>query len=85
MKYMKLALVFTILTVHLFGQISDLSETRFPVVKSALLPGWGEHDMNSSPRGFLFNGIEAGLWIFAGLAYTSAASHENDLFYCSGH
>ena len=51
------------------------------ILKSALIPGWGEHALRSESRGFLFNGIEAALWIFAGVAYSAAASHENDLFY----
>lgn len=54
---------------------------KFPVLKSALIPGWGEHELGSSKRGFLFNGIEAGLWIAAGLAYTTANAHEDDMFY----
>jgi len=54
--------------------------THFPVLKSALIPGWGEHELGSRERGFIFNGIEAGLWVLAGLAYGTADAHEDDLF-----
>ncbi|MEA3286841.1 MAG: hypothetical protein U9Q77_05655 [Candidatus Marinimicrobia bacterium] len=58
-----------------------MSASKPLVIKSAILPGWGEHSYNSSTRGYLFNGIEVALWIFAGTAYSAAVSHENDLFY----
>ena len=49
--------------------------------RQMLLPGWGEHDLGVSKRGYLFNGIEAGLWVIAGVALTTANAHEDDLFY----
>jgi hypothetical protein len=54
---------------------------KAPVLKSALLPGWGEHAFDKRSRGYVFNGIEAALWVFAGVAYGTAVSHENDLFF----
>lgn len=54
---------------------------RPSVLKSALIPGWGEHSFDSHSRGYLFNGVEAALWIFAGVAYYNAQAHENDLYY----
>ena len=51
------------------------------VLKSSLIPGWGEHSFDAHTRGYLFNGIEAALWIFAGIAASNARSHENDLYY----
>jgi len=58
------------------------SATQQPsVLRSTLVPGWGEYSYQAESRGYLFNGIEAALWIFAGFAYMSATSHANDLFY----
>lgn len=65
------------------GNQSSTSLPRAVVLKSALIPGWGEHDYLSHKRGYIFNGIEASLWIFAGLAYSSAIQHENDLYFAA--
>jgi len=62
----------------------DDSGQRMPqpsVLRSSLLPGWGQHSYQAQKRGYVYNGIEAALWIFAGVAYTNAISHENDLYY----
>ncbi len=75
-------LLATIITVFpLFGESLDKSVSKPSVLKSALIPGWGEHSFDASTRGYVFNGIETALWVFAGAAYTSAISNENDLFY----
>ena len=65
----------------MFGEASDGFLNRPSVLKSTLIPGWGEHSYNQHKRGYLFNGIEAALWIIAGVASSTANNHENDLYY----
>ncbi len=80
-KSLKSLLVMLILAFPLYGENTGIPEPKAVVLKSALLPGWGEHSYNETSRGYLFNGIEAALWIFAGVAATTVNSHGNDLFY----
>ncbi len=81
MKLLKIVLITIILVFPVLGEQAKQSFPKSPMLKSFLIPGWGEHSYNSSTRGYLFNGIETILWVFAGVAYTSAISHENDLYY----
>lgn len=80
-RSLKTILIAAILVLPLYGEQSVQSLPKSAMLKSMLVPGWGEHSYNSSTRAYIFNGLEAALWIFAGVAYTSAVSHENDLFY----
>ncbi len=70
-----------IFAVQIFGGEASQIGPRPSVLKSTLIPGWGEHSLQSPKRGYLFNGIEAALWIFAGIAKSNSQSYENDLFY----
>lgn len=74
-------LLSTLLVFPNIGEAADGILTRPSVLKSALIPGWGEHSYNAHSRGYVFNGIEAALWIFAGVASSTANSYENDLYY----
>jgi hypothetical protein len=65
----------------ILGNASDGVLSKPSVLKSTLIPGWGEHSYQAHSKGYLFNGIEAALWIFAGMASSSANSQENDLYY----
>ena len=76
---LKTLLITIILALPVIGEPALFSKPG--VLKSTLLPGWGEHSYGSTTRGYVFNGVEAALWVFASVAYTSATSHENDLFY----
>jgi len=82
-KPINIILIVLIVSIPAIGEQSEKQLPRATILKSALIPGWGEHDYQSHSRGYLFNGIETTLWIFAGLAYTSAVQHENDLFYAA--
>lgn len=73
-----LTLVFTSSTK---AQVRQSENLKFTVVKSALLPGWGEHEHQRSQRAYVFNGIETALWLFAGYAYTSIKSYESDMYH----
>ena len=69
--YKILLIVFTLLLVDsfLFCQVKEeqlesdkkekqysVGETRLLVLKSVILPGWGEHSMGKHKRGYIFNG-----------------------------
>ena len=76
------ALIMTLLfTIPLLAESNRMVRNKPSVLKSAILPGWGEHSYKASKRGYLFNGIEAALWVFAGVSSVSVKSHENDLYY----
>ncbi len=74
-------LLITLMVIPVHAEMGGEKAAQPSVLRSALLPGWGEHSFDARSRGYLFNGIEAALWIFAGVAYSSAVSHENDLYY----
>lgn len=78
---LKAFLVGTLLIFPLFGETANKVSDKPSVLRSTLIPGWGEHSYGASTSGYLFNGIEAALWIFAGIASTNATNHENDLYY----
>jgi hypothetical protein len=77
----KVVLVTILAIFPIIGESSDSSMSKPSVLKSTLIPGWGEHSFGAHNRGYLFNGIEAALWIFAGIASSTAQNHENDLYY----
>jgi len=80
--YSMKVLLISILTIFpIIGDAADGLLSKPSVLKSTLIPGWGEHTYQAHRKGYLFNGIEAALWIFAGIASSSANSHENDLYY----
>lgn len=83
MRYstLKILLATSLLVFPITGESGDVQGAKPSVIKSTLIPGWGEHSFNAHTRGFLFNGVEAALWIFAGIAASNARSHENDLYY----
>ena len=83
MQHLSIKVILTIILAisPIIGDASDGLLSKPSVIKSALIPGWGEHTYKAHSRGYLFNGIEAALWIFAGVASSSAKSHENDLYY----
>ena len=79
----KIVLLVLIFVIQIFGGDLLPNAQQPSVLKSTLIPGWGEHSFNSPKRGYLFNGIEAALWIFAGVAASNSKSNENDLFFAA--
>jgi len=75
------ALLILTVGLPLQAETGDRTQAKPSVLKSTLIPGWGEHSFGDHTRGYLFNGIEAALWIFAGVASSTASAHENDLYY----
>ena len=76
--YKILLIVFTLLLVDsfLFCQVKEeqlesdkkekqysVGETRLLVLKSVILPGWGEHSMGKHKRGYIFNTTELLGWL----------------------
>lgn len=80
LKIIKISIIAIVLITTTFAQADLSSGPKYTVVKSALIPGWGEHSLGSPKRGFLFNGIEAGLWLVVGIASSTANAYEDDLF-----
>lgn len=51
---------------------------RPAVLKSAILPGWGQHSLGHSTRGWVFMGLEATTWLGVGLSYLEGSFNESD-------
>ncbi|MCF7822534.1 MAG: hypothetical protein K9N35_00020 [Candidatus Marinimicrobia bacterium] len=81
MIYFRTIILTLIFTIPLIGNEKPSTAPKFGVLKSAVIPGWGEHSYQSKTRAYIFNGIEASLWIFAGVASSTIRSHESDLYY----
>ncbi len=58
--------------ILIFGAALQAGEKN-TVLKSILIPGWGEYAMNARVRGKIFMSAEAGMWI----SYASLAFYEN--------
>ncbi len=54
-------------------KVYTIKETRLTVMKSLLLPGWGEHSLGYNNRGYLFNSTELASW----LAFAAFKLYEN--------
>jgi hypothetical protein len=55
------------------------SRARGLILRSLILPGWGEHALNYQSRGYILNGSELTLWVsYFGLNFF-AASVEQDM------
>jgi len=61
--------------------VGGLGQTRHPVIKSLILPGWGERSLDARNRGLLFTGTEVALWSLAGLSQLSASHADRDIRY----
>lgn len=56
------------------------------ILKSLILPGWGEHSLDASRRGRSFMIVEAGLWIsYAGLHSYRDIQHDDMIHYARAH
>jgi len=50
-----------------------------PLLKSALLPGWGERSLGATTRGNVLTGGEVALWAVTGLSWLAASHADADL------
>lgn len=60
-------------------QGNEKNEGLSPVLKSVIVPGWGEKSLNQATRSRIFSLTETALWICVGGSYL-AASYEEDNF-----
>ena len=51
---------------------------RTALMKSALLPGWGQHSLGYGTRGYVFMGVEAATWLGAGLSWMQSSWNRDD-------
>lgn len=51
---------------------------RTALMKSALLPGWGQHSLGHRTRGYVFMGVEAVTWLGAGLSWLESSWNHDD-------
>ena len=84
-------LVLILLSLPLFSQqieekIYSVNEIRLTVLKSLVLPGWGEHSIGKHNRGYMFNSAELTGWL-AYAAFTLYGNQsKNDMkAYASDH
>jgi len=56
----------------------SISKARVTLLKSIVLPGWGEHSLGRHQKGYLFNGVEAAFWVaLAGFRmHTGVLNHD---------
>ena len=47
-------------------------------MKSAVLPGWGQHSLGHSTRGWVFMGVEAVTWLGAGFSWLESSWNRDD-------
>ena len=72
------AILFSVLLI-MPGLADAVSTSRKgDMLRSALLPGWGQMHMGHSTRGVVFMGVEAVTWIGAGLSYLEGTFNRND-------
>jgi len=64
----------------------SLGEARITLLKSIVLPGWGEHSLGHKTRGYLFNGTELGIWVsWAAFQLQGAALYNDMQAYAAEH
>lgn len=75
---MRAAILFSVLLV-IPGLADAVSSSRkSALLRSALLPGWGQMHLGHSTRGIVFMGVEAVTWIGAGLSYLEGTFNRDD-------
>jgi len=63
-----------------------IAQARGLLLRSLLLPGWGEHRLQYHSRGYLLNGSEALFWLaYAALHYYAVTQDENMRTYGTLH
>ena len=68
-----------LLVVVLMVAASGMAVTdKGAVLRSAVLPGWGQLHLGHSTRGYIFLGVEAMTWAGAGLSYLEGVFYRDD-------
>jgi hypothetical protein len=85
MSMKKILLCLLVLLSALFSFAQGNDESKWPMLKSMLLPGWGESAYNSQSA-YVFWGSEATLWVaFAALRYSAHIQNHDLLSYTALH
>jgi len=67
-------------------KLYTVQETRLNVMKSVLLPGWGEHSLGYKKRGYFFNSTELLGWLsYAAFTLYSTQSREDMKAFATDH
>ncbi len=76
---MKKSSLFAIVLVLLLGGESSALNTRGKaVMRSALLPGWGQIHLGHETRGLVFVGVDLATWAGVGLSYLEGVFKRDD-------
>ncbi|MBL7066913.1 MAG: hypothetical protein ISS29_03530 [Candidatus Marinimicrobia bacterium] len=76
---------FTIILKPVTAQTNEIdakipvSQARILLLKSLILPGWGEHSLQYQKRGYVLNSTELGLWIGHAVLIFYGRSVEKDM------
>jgi hypothetical protein len=64
--------------IALAAALPAAAVNRGAVLRSAVLPGWGQLHLGHSTRGYLFLGLEIATWTGAGLSYLEGTFQRDD-------
>lgn len=67
-----------LLILAAFSAAGAVPANRTALMKSALLPGWGQHSLGHRTRGYVFMGVEAVTWLGAGLSWLESSWSRDD-------
>jgi len=61
-------------------------QARTLLLKSVILPGWGEHSLGYKTRGYVMNSSELGLWVgYAALIFMGQSAEKDMMAYAATH
>ncbi len=83
---------FIIILKPLMAQTNEIdaeipvSQARILLLKSLILPGWGEHSLQYQKRGYVLNSTELGLWVgYAVLTFYGRSIEKDMKAYAATH
>ena len=66
--------------------ILSTGEARTLLIKSIILPGWGEHSLGYASRGYTFNSSELCLWVgYTALIFLGQSMEQDMIAYAASH
>lgn len=81
----KSVFIFLALMTTVLSAATPEREVKMPLLKSMILPGWGEYSYRSQSA-YIFWGTEAALWVsFAALRYSASVQNSDMLHYAVQH
>jgi hypothetical protein len=64
--------------ILLLSAVPALAVNKGAVLRSAVLPGWGQLHLGHGTRGYIFLGVEIATWTGAGLSYLEGVFQRDD-------